>query len=241
MKEIKDFEKWYKKIYKSGDEDEYHKFIWELMETPYTEYHYSLIVNESTNNLFKKILWSRFDEHNDAEIFLLNKLEENEHIEFIGDIIFELGKIIDLRNGKQKEKVYEYVKQYINSSDDNIREKAIIVLGWLGNVKDIELLGEKLLNDKNNKCRAWSASAFMQMKFRRKDETILEKTLPYLYKAIRMEKDYFVLGVIIEIIKELTQNKFGIARKYIDNLDKEKMDIAKKKIEKYFEKLNIEI
>jgi hypothetical protein len=56
-----------------------------------------------------------------------------------------------------------------------------------------------------------------------------------------MEKDYFVLGVVIETIKELTQNKFGIAKKYIDNLDKEKMDIAKRKIEKYFEKLNIEI
>jgi hypothetical protein len=36
MKEIKDFETWYKKINKTSDEDKYLEFVWELIETPFT-------------------------------------------------------------------------------------------------------------------------------------------------------------------------------------------------------------
>ena len=44
MKGIKDFDIWYKKVNKSDDEIEYLEFVWELMKTPFTEYHYSLMV-----------------------------------------------------------------------------------------------------------------------------------------------------------------------------------------------------
>ncbi|MDR1317415.1 MAG: hypothetical protein LBK13_11140, partial [Spirochaetales bacterium] len=110
MKEIKDFETWYKKINKTNDKYEYLEFVGELMGTPFTEYHYSLILNKNTENAFKDILWSRFDEHEDAGTFLLNKLENNEDTECIVKILFTLGKIADSKNGKQKEKVYEYAK-----------------------------------------------------------------------------------------------------------------------------------
>jgi hypothetical protein len=197
MMEIKDFEQWFKKINKKYDEDNALEFIWELMETPFTEYHYSLIINENTNNEFKNELWNRFNEHEDVETFLIKKLENNEDTEYHGNIIFNLGEIVDRKNGKQKEKVLECVYKLINSPNNNTRENAIIVLGWIGSKQDIELLGEKLLNDTYNKCRAWSASAFMQIWFRKKNKTFVERALLYLYKAIRKENDYFVIGSII--------------------------------------------
>jgi hypothetical protein len=94
-------------------------------------------------------------------MFLLKKLETNEDKEFQGKILFNLGVIIDRENGKQKEKVLEYVHKLINSSDDIIRENAVIVLSWLGGINDIVLWGGILLNDPYNKCRAWPVSAFM--------------------------------------------------------------------------------
>jgi hypothetical protein len=54
--EIKDFEKWYKKI-NASDEDDYLEFVRELMKTPFTEYHYSLMTNKNTNSKFKNNLW----------------------------------------------------------------------------------------------------------------------------------------------------------------------------------------
>jgi hypothetical protein len=207
------------------------------METPFTEYHYSLISSKNTNDEFKDALWSRFYEHEDAETLLLNKLENNEETESIGKILFSLGEIIDLRHGKQKEKVYEYAKKYTNSSDNKTRENAIIVLGWLGGAGDIKLLGELLLTDKYNKCRAWSASAFMQIWFRRKSKTFVDKVLPYLYRSIKDEQDIFVIGSIIGTLQKITNKKFGLTQKAQDLNEAEKINASKDKVIKYFRKL----
>jgi hypothetical protein len=228
MKEINDFDILYKKLNKSNDEDNYLEFVWELMRTPYTEYHYSLILNKNTNKNFKESLWSRFDEHTDAETFLINKLDNGLDVEIHGEIIYCLGKIIDLRNGKQKQKVLEYAKTFTNDSNENIREKAIIVLGWLGGNKEIYLLGNILLNDAYNKCRAWASSSFMQISFREKINT--EKVLPYLYNAIRKEQDYFVIESIINTLQETTKKKFGLKKKDLDTNNIEAIEKSKNKV-----------
>jgi flagellar biosynthesis/type III secretory pathway ATPase len=237
MKEIKDFEVWYKKINGTGNKIEYLEFVYELIKTRFTEYHYSIAINNNTNNYFKDTLWSKFGEHEDAEIFLLNKLEKSIDTEFIGKILFCLGKIIDLKNGKQKEKVYEYTKKYANDTNDDIRENAIIVLGWLGSAKDVDLLGKSLEGDKNNKCRAWSASAFMQIWFRKKSKIFADKVLPYLYKSLKLEQDNFVIGSVIEALQEITGKKFGLTQKAVDTLEIDKINSVKEKAIKYFAKL----
>jgi hypothetical protein len=237
MKEISEFDSLYKEINANGKKIEQLNFTWELMKTPYIEYHFSLMTNEKTITYFQETLWSRFDEHLDAKTFLINKLENNECIKYHGEIIYCLGKIIDLKNGKQKDKVLEYIIKLSNSNDDTIREKAIIVLGWLGNNNHIEFIGGKLLNDTYNKCRAWSASSFMQIWFKKKNTNYVNKVLPYLYKAIKQEEDVFVIGSIINSFQEMTKNKF-IAQKYIDEIDREKIETAKNKLIKYYEKIN---
>jgi hypothetical protein len=110
-------------------------------------------------------------------------------------------------------------------------------LGWIGTSADIPLLASHLLNDTNDKCRAWSATSFMQMWFRRKSQTLVDKALPYLWQAIQQEKDYFALGCMINVVQTLTGKRFGLSQKSIDDIDKEKIDAAKMKIERYFKKL----
>ena len=58
MKDLKEFENWYKIA--QNDEDEQMEFVWELMKSPYIEYHYSLIINKNTSEEFRSDLWSRF-------------------------------------------------------------------------------------------------------------------------------------------------------------------------------------
>ena len=234
MKNLQEFENWLKIA--RNDEDEQLEFVWELMKSPFVEYHYSLCTDKSLDKEFRNFLWSRFDEHREkgAEL-LLSKLGNNEDVDFYPEIIFYLGKLAD--KNVEKERILEYAQKFTNADNDYLREKAIIVLGWIGSVKDIPLLGEHLLNDTNAKCRAWSATSFMQMYFRKKSKALVEKALPYLKQAISKETDYYALGCMIDVVKELTGKNFGLPQYAIENVDKEKIDIAKAKVERFFKKL----
>ncbi|MDR2119273.1 MAG: HEAT repeat domain-containing protein [Tannerella sp.] len=164
----------------------------------------------------------------------MNKLDKNLDVEFHGEILFCLGKIIDLNHGKQKIKVLEYAKDFAKNANATTRENAIIVLGWLGGNREIELLGNTLLHDTNNKCRAWSASSFMQISFRKKINA--EKVLPYLYKSIKQEHDNFVIESVINTLQEITENKFGLRKKDMNINNIEAVHHAKIKVLKYFDK-----
>jgi hypothetical protein len=234
MKELKDFENWYKIA--QNDEDEQMEFVWEIMKSPYVEYHYSLITNKNTSEEFRDELWSRFEEHREkgAEL-LLSKLDSNEDTDFHPDIIFYLGILAD-RPKIEKERTLEYARKFANADNDYLRDRALIVLGWIGGIQDIPLLGEHLLNDTNAKCRTWSATSFMQMYFRRKSQSLVEKALPFLKQAISQETDYFALGSMINVVKELTGKKFDLPQYAIDNIDTERIDAAKLKVERFFKK-----
>jgi len=195
------------------------------------------MTDKSINEKFRFNLWHRFDEHREkgAEL-LLSKLDNNEDVEFYPEIIFCLGRLAD--NPKiEKERTLEYARKFANADSDFLRDRSIIVLGWIGDIQDIPLLGEHLLNDTNTKCRTWSATSFMQMYFRKKSQSVVDKALPFLKQAISQETDYFALGCMIDVVKELTGKKFDLPQYAIDNVDKEKIDNAKLKVEQYFKKL----
>jgi hypothetical protein len=71
-----------------------------------------------------------------------------------------------------------------------------------------------MLNDTNNKCRAWVSSSFMQISLRKKIN--MKKKLPYFYKSMKKEVDYFIIESIINTLsgnnkKEIwtEQKRFG--------------------------------
>ena len=232
MKTQKEFEDWYKTAQKNKGEQL--EFVWSIMKSPYTEYHYSLMTDKNTSEEFRRDLWWRFDEHRErgAEL-LLSKLDKNEDTAFHPEIIFCLGRFAD-RPKIEKERTLSYARKFANADDDFLRDRAIIVLGWIGDIADIPLLGDHLLNDTNAKCRAWSASSFMQMYFRSKSPSLVDKALPYLKQAVSQETDYLALACMIDVVKELTGKNFGLPRYAIDNVDKEKIDNAKLKVERFF-------
>lgn len=53
-------------------------------------------------------------------------------------------------------------------------------------------------------------------------------------KALEKETDYFVLATIIDATREIGQTKLGISQTALDNLEIEKINIAK--VMKYLEK-----
>ncbi|GHT22308.1 hypothetical protein FACS189430_03870 [Bacteroidia bacterium] len=235
MKTLQEFKEWLPKVQET--EYEHLEFVWELMKSPYVEYHYSLMTDKKINDDFSRDLWARFDEHREnAAALLFSKLDNNEDTDFHPRIIFCLGKIADSQK-IEKERTLAYARKFANADNDSLREHAIIVLGWIGGAKEMPLLGEHLLNDTCAKCRTWSATSFMQMYFRRKSKSLVERALPFLRQAISAEKNLFALGVMIEVVAELTGKKFALPRYAIDNIDEEKILAAKAKAERYFNKL----
>ena len=241
---LDDLKQWLEDL-KSGKRKDDNEFIWSIMKSPFVEYHYALWKDENLDEKFRHHLGSRFEEHKakGAEL-LLSKLDNNKDIEFYPEIIFCLGKLAD-SSVIEKERTLEYARKFANADSDFLRDRAIIVLGWIGNEKDIPLLGEHLLNDTNAKCRTWSATSFMQMYFHKKNKSLVDKALPYLKKAISQETDYYALGCMIDVVKSVTGKNFGLPQSVIDNVDKdkidtedkEKIDTAKAKVERFFKKL----
>lgn len=246
MKQLEEFQIWFDKLNNNceasstelNDGEDYMHFVWELMVSPYVEYHYSLMTRDDIKNKkLLEMLWHRFDMHHENAIsLLLSKLDNRVDMRFFPDIIFVLGKMMDHKNNPNKQKVLNYTRQFCIADDTYLRNRAIIVLGWIGNTEDIELLADRLYNDSDKYCRSWAASAYMQMWFRNESSSFVEIVLPYLYKAIQSETDSFTIGCIINTIQELTHKRFGLSQKSIDNLDLEKIDQAKTKVLRFFDR-----
>lgn len=210
------------------------EFVWEIMKSPYIEFHYELLKDKNLTNSFRRDLSSRFDEHGEnAEDFLISKLNNNEDIDFHGEIIFLLGKI----NKKYKSEILEYARILAESSNNYTRNRALIVLGWIGAIKDTIILENHLLNDTNSKCRAWSASSYMQMWFNNESKSLKQKAFEVYQKALRSEPDYFVISIILTAIREIGKTKLGISQTALNELDTEKIDDAKIKAIRFIEKV----
>jgi hypothetical protein len=235
MKSLEEFEFWLPKA--QQNEDEQLPFVWEVMKTPYVAFHYQAIVDEKTPREFRDDLWHRFDEHGEeGALFLLSKLDKGEDADSHADIIFCLGKMADERK-IQKERTLNYARKFANAENAFLRNHAIIVLGWIGGSGDLPLLADHLLNDPDAQCRTWSATSFMQMWFRRKSRALVDKVLPLLWKALQRETDWFATGCMIDVVQTLTRKRFGLSQKSIDNVEIDRIELAKGKVERYFKKL----
>lgn len=233
MKELSEFKNWLKKITEKNLENEKLEFIWTIMKSPFVEFHYDLLKDKNLDAEFRGDLAFRFNEHGEeAEDFLISKLDNNQDIEFQADIIFLLGKL----NKKHKDKILDYVRKFTKSENDHKRDRAIIVLGWIGTIDDTKILGQHLLEDKNSKCRAWSASSFMQMWFKNESEAIKQKAFENYELALTNESDLFVISVILSAIRVMGKTKLGISQTALDELDFEKIEIAKVKAIRFLDK-----
>ena len=233
MKGLQEFKDWKKEILENNDRDKMLEFVWELMKSPYIEYHYDLITDKTLDKEFRRDLSSRFNEHGEkGEDFLLNKLDQNQDYEFQGEIIYQLAKL----NKKHKEETLKYARELTESKMDYTRNRALIALGWIGKIADTKILRKHLLEDTDKECRAWSASSYMQMWFKRKSDNLKIKAFEGFQKALLVEKDYFVLSVILNSIREIGKTKLGISQTALNDLDIEKIEISKIKAIKYLKK-----
>lgn len=170
--------------------------------TEMLNYHYLLFKIKEDAILYLRIR-SSFEERPKEiiEPFLLNKLDKEKNISLKADVIQLFGVI-------KSKKILPFIYKNITSPIRDIRYRCIIVLGWVGNSKDLSLLNERMINDSDEELREFGATAMRQIWFNHKKTS--DDITKYINNAIRNENSEKALIGMIITLQDLYRKKFGI-------------------------------
>jgi HEAT repeat protein len=175
----------------------------------FLEFHYSIIQDKSLPDNVRSNIKSFFfseaaNKRNKETVaeFLYNKyLQGIEDISLRADVIQLLG---NLRSKFAKQVALENIT--IRKGD--LRYRSIIVLGWVGDKNDLEILNERLINDPEPQLRGYAATAMRQIWFNHPKTK--DAILKLLKIAIEHEEDEKALEGIIITTQELLKKKLGL-------------------------------
>lgn len=165
------------------------------------ELHYTYF-NESDNSDLKRILGKGFLKRGKNGVsFLLRKLS-NEPDNLIKSNIIHL---IGLSHDK---KYLSNIIPFLKNESYEVRYKAIIVCGWLGDTDTIDILKEHYPFEKVSLLRGFIVSAMRQIFFRHKETK--DKIVEFICTKLPEETDNEALAIMIVVLQDLTRTKYGL-------------------------------
>ena len=233
MLNLNDLEKEYLELKKENFQDGKRiKFIANLGASDEIAYHYELICKEWQEGR-QLNLESSFDRHGGAGLeFLFERLAKKSDQKLKIETIYLIAQI--LSKSKHRDFYTAFCDRLIPQitsfleTNDALRRKLIIALGWVGTLEQIDILISEMLNSKDSLCRAWAAASLMQMSFHRASQDILrDKTKAAFLQGISSEKEPYACAVMIEAAQILFGKKW-ISSSAVQNQDSEKIEKARK-------------
>jgi hypothetical protein len=208
------------------------KFIANLGASSEIAYHYELICKEWQEGR-QLNLESSFDRHGGAGLeFLFERLAKESDQKLKVDTIYLIAQI--LSKSKHRDFYTAFCDRLIPQitsfleTNDALRRKLIIALGWVGTLEQLDILISEMLGSKDSLCRAWAAASLMQMSFHRASQAILrDKTKAAFLQGISSEKELYTCAVMIEAAQNLFGKKW-ISSSTAQNQDSEKIEKARK-------------
>mgnify|MGYP000980566981 FL=1 len=241
MLSLNDLEKEYLGLKKENFPDSKRiKFIANLGASSEIAYHYELICKEWQEG-GQLNLESSFDRHGSAGLeFLFERLAKKSDQKLKIETIYLIAQI--LTKSKHRDFYAAFCDRLIPQitsfleTNDALRRKLIIALGWVGSLEQIEILISEMLNSKDSLCRAWAAASLMQMSFHRVAQAILrDKTKAAFLQSISNEKDLHACAVMIEAAQNLFGKKW-ISSSAAQNQEAEKIEKARKMAIRFLDK-----
>ena len=233
MLNLNDLEKEYLGLKKENFQDGKRiKFIANLGASSEIAYHYELICKEWQEG-GQLNLESSFDRHGGAGLeFLFERLAKESDQKLKIETIYLIAQI--LTKSKHRDFYAAFCDRLIPQitsfleTNDALRRKLIIALGWVGSLEQIEILISEMLGSKDSLCRAWAAASLMQMSFHRVSQEILrDKTKAAFLQGISSEKEPYACAIMIEAAQNLFDKKW-ISSSTAQNQDSEKIEKARK-------------
>lgn len=233
MLNLNDLEKEYLELEKENFQDGKRiKFIANLGASSEIAYHYELICKEWQEG-GQLNLESSFDRHGGAGLeFLFERLAKKSDQKLKIETIYLIAQILSKSKHRDFYTAFcDHLIPQITSfleTNDALRRKLIIALGWVGTLSEVEILISEMLGSKDSLCRAWAAASIMQMSFHRVSQDILrDKTKAAFLQGISSEKELYTCAVMIEAAQNLFGKKW-ISSSAAQNQDSEKIEKARK-------------
>ena len=220
------------------------RFIADLGDSREIAYHYELICKDREDGS-KLNLSSSFDKHGrEGLLFLLEELNKTQDEKQKIYTAYLLA--VSLSKMKHREFYEDFCDRLspelvslLATKESNLRQKVIIAFGFVGSVKEVDILTKQLLKDEDALCRAYSASSLMQMSFHRvKTEIICKISARAFMQAIEAEKDIEASAIMIEAVQTLFRKRW-LRTSDIDDTDDEKVEKARKSAVKFLDKYDI--
>ena len=217
------------------------KFVADLGASEEIEYHYKLICKDRDEGTNLNLSGSFYKHDKEGLEFLFEVLdnEDDENIKaFTAYIIAETLSKLRHRDFYLEfcNRLIPVIISLIETTDNSLRQKIIIALGWIGSSNEIDILTKQMSEDKDSFCRAWSVSSLMQMSFHGVDKELLqEKTKSCFASGIAAETDLYACGIMIESAQILFGKKW-ISSSVVEDVDAEKIEKARKSAVKFLNK-----
>ena len=237
-----DLQKRYEELKKQNFPDgERIKFIADLGASEEIEYHYKLICTDWDEGMNLNMSGSFYKHDKEGLEFLFTVLdnEKDENLKvFTAYLMAETLSKLRHRDFYLKfcNRLIPVMISLIEITDNSLRRKVIIALGWIGSSNEIDILTKQMLEDKDSLCRAWSASSLMQMSFHGIDKELLqEKTKSCFASVIAEETDLHACGIMIEAAQILFGKKW-ISQSAVEDVDAEKIEKGRKSAVRFLNK-----
>lgn len=210
------------------------------------EYHYELVLEDWKRDKADRLdMESSFARRRkEGRDFLFPLLDVKDVFEsvHIAGLIAQSFYSPDTSEEPEREKLVPYLVRYAALPSPELRRIAIIVLGWVYAPSQFQMelncICDHLINDEDALCRAWSASALMQLSFHQAPlEPIKEQSLPVFRQSLQRETDDFAVGVAISSMKELWGLKLRLSDAAVERRDHEVIDKARKRTLKLVDQL----
>ena len=200
------------------------------------ELHFELICEEWHNrgdNMLSDYFWR----HRDAGMFYLEKVLDSPDNDRAVKAAYLMSEMINRHRYADADRLMREIISHLvlfsDYSEAKYRRMSIIALGGVGTADEINLLSYHLINDSDSLCRAWSASAFLQMTGSIPDNILQSETAGVLMRCIENEQDLFARGVAIETVQIIWKKRLGLSSGAVDRREREAIEKAGRRALKF--------
>jgi len=199
----------YERVWREdASQEEQREFIGALLEQhdrDTLDFHFGLLRDDRHFSFYCAIR-AAFEKRGPvAEPFLIERFQVEQEPRLRGDALQLLGHM-------RSKRARGLATQVITADVAGLRYCAVIVLGWVGTVRDMEtVLRDRLLHDPSPFVRGNAATAFRQVWYRiprAKDSAI--GILGEALEALEAEEDEDPIGSIVVTLQTIMKRRFGL-------------------------------
>lgn len=196
----------YRKIWREGvsfrEEKEFIDALLEHHDGEHLAFHFDLLRNREHFYVYCSIR-AAFKKHGPhAESFLVERFQTETDPHLRGDALQILGNM-------RSKSARALAKEAAMADEETLRYRGVIVLGWVGTVKDMKtVLRDRLLNDPSAFVRGNAATAFRQIWFR--ISRAKDPAIETLGEALETEEDEEAVCSIVVTLQDIMKRRFGI-------------------------------